>query len=322
MNAVRLQRFFAHHTYLIALALLIVVLAINYSFQDNLFQLRIINNNLRTMLPLMILAVGQAIVIIGGGVDLSVGTMVSMINTLLVVWITPNSTGSEVALALLLACGVGVLGGALNGLAVAYLRLQPIVTTYATSFIFSGVALLVLPRPGGSLPRDMVTFYRSTPLDIPLAFYAITILILFWLLLRSTRYGQYLFAIGSHSEAAFTTGVPVRMVRVSTYVWSGLFAALAAIALTLSTGSGQANIGDDMTLNSVVAVVLGGTALRGGQGGIVAAILGVIILGVIRNIIFFASVPTWSQTLVNALVILVALAAPGVIRLIRRMIAR
>lgn len=322
MNSTRVQRFLSHHPYLISLVLLVVVLLINYSFQNNLFQLRIINNNLRTMLPLMILAVGQAIVIIGGGVDLSAGTMVSMINTLLVIWITPESGGGEIAAALLLACFVGVLAGGLNGFAVAYLRLQPIVTTYATSFIFSGVALLVLPRPGGSLPRDLVSFYRSTPLDIPLAIYVIVVLVIFWLLLRSTRYGQYLFAVGSSSEAAFTTGVPVRSVRVSTYIWSGLFAALAAIALTLSTGSGQANIGDDMTLNSIVAVVLGGTAMRGGQGGIAGAIIGVVILGIIRNIIFFANVPTWSQTLVNALVILAALAAPGLVRLFRRLIGR
>ncbi len=324
MNAIRtrLQRFFSRQTYVISLILLIVVVAINYSFQNNLFELRIINNNLRTMMPLMILAVGQAIVVIGGGVDLSVGTMVSMINTLLVTWITPESTGGDIALAFALACGIGILGGALNGFSVAFLRLQPIVTTYATSFIFSGVALLVLPRPGGSLPRDLVTFYRSTPLDIPLAFYVIGILILFWILLRSTRYAQYLFAIGSSSDAAYSTGVPVRMVRVSTYVWSGLFAALAAVALTLSTGSGQANIGDDMTLNSVVAVVLGGIALRGGGGNVIGEVIGVIILGVIRNIIFFAEVPTWSQTLVNALVILAALAAPGVIRLFRRIIKR
>lgn len=322
MNTIRLQRFFSRQPYVISLILLIVVVAVNYSFQNNLFELRIINNNLRTMMPLMILAVGQAIVVIGGGVDLSVGTMVSMINTLLVTWITPESTGGEIALAFALVCGIGILGGALNGFAVAFLRLQPIVTTYATSFIFSGIALLVLPRPGGSLPRDLVTFYRSTPLDLPLGLYVIGVLILFWIVLRSTRYAQYLFAIGSSSDAAYATGVPVRSVRVTTYVWSGLFAALAGIALTLSTGSGQANIGDDMTLNSVVAVVLGGIALRGGGGNAIGAVIGVIILGVIRNIIFFAEVPTWSQTLVNALVILAALAAPGVIRLIRRLIQR
>ncbi len=316
------RRLLAQHPYLVSLLLLVVVVAVNYAVQNNLFELRVLNNSLRTLLPLMILAVGQSIVIIGGGVDLSVGTLVSMINALLVTWITAGSTGGEIVLALLLVCLIGMAAGALNGLTIAYLRLQPIVTTYATSFIFSGVALLLLPRPGGAIPRDLVAFYRSTPLGVPLAFYAIALLLLAWALLRATRYGQFLFAVGGSIDAAYSTGVPVRAVRVSTYVFSGLFAALAAVALTLSTGSGQANIGDDMTLNSVVAVVLGGTRLSGGQGGIAGAIIGVVILGFIRNIIFFAGVPTWSQTLVNALIILIALAAPGIVRLMRRLLRR
>ncbi len=322
MNMRKLQRIVTRNTFLVSLALMIIVVTINYTLQSNLFELRVLSNTMRTLLPLIILAVGQSIVIIGGGIDLSVGTMVSMLVALLVTLITPESTGAETALAILLACGVGMLAGALNGFAVAYLRLQPIVTTYASSFIFSGIALLLLPRPGGSIPRDLMRFYRSTPGGIPLSFYVIGVLILFWVVLRSTRYAQYLYATGSNSEAAYATGVSVQLVRFTTYVWSGLFTALAAIALALSTGSGQANIGDDMTLDSIVAVVLGGTALRGGQGGIVGAIIGVIILRVIRNIIFFADVPTWSQTLVNALIILAALAAPGLIGLARRAVRK
>ena len=300
-----------------------VALAINSTFQNNLFELRVLNNNLRTLLPLIILSVGQSVVVIGGGLDLSVGTMVSMLTALLVTWLTPESTAGETALVVLLVCGAGMLAGVLNGFAVAYLRLQPMITTYATSFVFSGIALLLLPRPGGAIPRGLTTFYRSAPLGIPLGLYAIVALLLLWFLLRSTRYAQYLYATGSNSSAAFATGVPVVVVRFFTYVWSGLFAGLAALALTLSTGSGQANIGDSMTLDSIVAVVLGGTRLSGGQGGIAGAIIGVLILRVIRNIIFFASVPTWSQTLVNALIIIGALAGPGLIRLIQqRMMAR
>ena len=101
---------------------------------------------------------------------------------------------------------------------------------------------------------------------------------------------------------------------------TGLFAALAAIALTLSTGTGDPRIGTEMTLDSVVAVVLGGTRLSGGQGGIFGAILGVAILGFIRNIISFADVPTWWQTLVDALIIIAALAGPGLVTFVRETI--
>jgi ribose transport system permease protein len=108
------------------------------------------------------------------------------------------------------------------------------------------------------------------------------------------------------------------LVRVSTYVLAGLFAALAAVALTLGTSSGDPRMGDAMTLDSIVAVVLGGTRLSGGQGGIAGTILGVIVLSLIRNIISFANVPNWWQTLVDALIIVIALAGPGLMRLLRR----
>lgn len=319
MNVSRVQRFASRNTYLFALLLFVVVLAINYSLQSSLFELRVINGNLRNWFPLLLLAAGQTIVIIGGGIDLSVGAMVSMVNALLVgTLLTAESTPDQVLLGAILACGAGMLVGAVNGFCVAYLRLQPIVTTYATSFIYSGIALYLLPRPGGAIPADLARTYRSTPFDIPLVVFLMALVVIFWLLLRSTRFGQYLFASGSQPNAAYASGIPVNFVRFMTYVLSGLFAALAAIALTISVSTGNPRIGDAMTLNSIVAVVLGGTRLSGGQGGIVGTVLGILILGTIRNIISFANVPTWSQTLVDAVIIILALTGPGLLRLVRR----
>ena len=317
MNQINLQRITLRHTYLFALAILVAAVAVNYYHQPNMFQLRVLNGNLRVFLPLILLAAGQTVVIIGGGIDLSVGAMVSMVNAILVTLITRDSTTTEVILGILAGCGAGMLAGALNGFCVAYLRLQPIVTTYATSFIYAGLALYILPRPGGSVPSDLTRLYRDTPLGVPFTAYVIVVLVLIWLLLRSTRYGQYLLATGSNADAAYTTGVPVNRVRWSTYVICGLMAAFAGLAITMSVGTGNPRIGDAMTLDSIVAVVLGGTRLAGGQGGVVGTVIGVLILGTIRNIISFANVPTWSQTLVDALIILTALAGPGLIRLIR-----
>lgn len=306
------------HPYLFALMLLVVALAVNFYLQPNLFELRVLSGNLRIFLPLMILAAGQTIVIIGGGIDLSVGTMVSMVNAILVTWITRDSTAAEIIVAIGLGAGAGMAAGLLNGVCVSYLRLQPIVTTYATSFIFAGIALWVLPRPGGLMPSDLTRFYRSNPLNIPLTVWVAIVLILLWLGIRGTRYGRYLFAVGGQARAAYATGVPVSLLRLSTYVIAGLMAAVAALALTLSTGTGDPRIGDAMTLSSIVAVVLGGTRLSGGQGGVTGSLIGVVILGTIRNIISFADVPTWWQTFVDASIIILALAGPGLIRLLRR----
>jgi ribose transport system permease protein len=313
-----LKRFFRNHPYLFSLLLVVILVVISAVLQRRFFQLGVLSSNLRGLLPLMFLAIGQAIVIIGGGVDLSVGAIVSLVNTVLATLITPDSSPTQILFGILVACCVGSLAGAVNGLCIAWLRLQPIVTTYATSFVFAGLALLILPRPGGALPRDLTTFYRSTPLNIPLAIFIIVAVLLVWILLRGSRYGQYIYAMGGSAEAAYTTGLAVTRLRWSVYIVAGLCSALAAFALTLETGSGSPRIGEAMTLDSVVAVVLGGTRLSGGQGGVVGTILGVAILRLIRPIVSSSGIDSDYQTLMNAAIILVALAAPGILALFRR----
>lgn len=308
---------FRNLTFLVPLLVLALAVLLNYLLQPNLFQPRVLNGNLRVMLPLMVLTAGQAVVILAGGIDLSVGAVVSLVNVLLVTLVTPDSGPAEVLLGLAVGVAVGALTGAVNGVCVAYLRLQPIVTTYATSFLFSGVALAVLPRPGGALPRGLTTFYRSAPFGVPAAAYGVALLLLVWWLLRRTRFMQHVYAVGGAAAAARASGVSVSWIRFSSYVVMGVFAAFAAAMLTLSTGSGNARLGDAMTLPSIVAVVLGGTRLAGGAGGVTGAVIGVAILTVIRNLITFANVPTWYQTLVDAVIILAALAGPGLVRRLR-----
>lgn len=308
---------FRNLTFLVPLLVLALAVLLNYLLQPNLFQPRVLNGNLRVMLPLMVLTAGQAVVILAGGIDLSVGAVVSLVNVLLVTLVTPDSGPAEVLLGLAVGVAVGALTGAVNGVCVAYLRLQPIVTTYATSFLFSGVALAVLPRPGGALPRGLTTFYRSAPFGVPAAAYGVALLLLVWWLLRRTRFMQHVYAVGGAAAAARASGVSVNWIRFSSYVVMGVFAAFAAAMLTLSTGSGNARLGDAMTLPSIVAVVLGGTRLAGGAGGVTGAVIGVAILTVIRNLITFANVPTWYQTLVDAVIILAALAGPGLVRRLR-----
>ncbi len=146
----------------------------------------------------------------------------------------------------------------------------------------------------------------------------IAVVLLGWAFLQQTRYGRYLFAVGGKADAAYETAVPVSAMQFSTYVVAGLMAGLSGIAITMLVGSGNASTGDQLTLSSITAVVIGGTALSGGVGGVAGAVIGGIILGLIKNIISFANIDTWWQTFVNAAIIVVALAAPGVISLFRR----
>jgi ribose transport system permease protein len=299
--------------------LLVIAIAVNLFLQPNMFARDTLNSNMRVFLPLILLTIGQAIVLIGGGIDISVGGIVSIINTILATRVGLDGSPELMWQYVLISLLAGILAGAINGFFIAYLRLQPIITTYATSFLYAGFALFLLPNPGGGIPASIANLYRTTtPLNLPLAFYIIAILLLVWVYVSSTRYGKYLFAVGGKAQAAYETAVPVTLVQFSTYVISGFMAALAGIAITMLSGSGNADIGNPMTLNSITAVVIGGNAFSGGIGGVAGPVLGAITLSVIQNIISFAHINTWWETLVKATIIVVALAAPGVINLIRR----
>jgi ribose transport system permease protein len=315
----QLRKIASRQSYSIALLLLIIAVIINYSLQPNFFRPAVLNGNLQSYLPLMLLAAGQTIVIIGGGVDLSIGAIVSLASVVMVHTMGNHPTTTQVYLSIGLGLLSGILAGVFNGICVAYLRFQPIVTTFASSFVFSGLALDIMPSPGGNVPSFLIDAYQQTPLGIPLTIWIAAILLVLWGLLRSTRYGPYLYAVGGESMSAYVTGVPVSRIRISTYALAGFLAALTGLMLVMNTGTGDPLIGPPMTLNSIVAVVLGGTRLRGGQGGIAGSLIGVIILGLILNIISFANVPSWWQTLVNGLIVMLALAGPGIIALVRRL---
>jgi ribose transport system permease protein len=268
---------------------------------------------------MILLAAGQAVVILGGGIDISVGGIVSIVNTILATQVGLNGSPEKMWAYVLVSLAAGILAGAINGFFIAFLRLQPIITTYATSFLYVGFALFILPNPGGGIPADIANVYRNTtPLGLPLAFYVIAVVLVIWMYIRSTRFGNYLYAVGGNAEAAYETAVPVTWVLFSTYVVSGFMAALAGIAITMLSGSGNAEIGVPMTLTSITAVVIGGTALSGGVGGVAGPVVGAITLGIIQNIISFSRIDTWWETFVKATIIVVALAAPGMINLLRR----
>ena len=153
------------------------------------------------ILPIIILAVGQAIVILGGGIDISVGgDRFDREHVLATGSDWKASPEADVAISCFISLLAGVLAGAINGFFIAYLRLQPIITTYATSFLYAGFALFILPNPGGGIPRAIANFTATPlPLGLPLAFYVIAVILLIWLYIRSTRYGKYLYRSGRQS---------------------------------------------------------------------------------------------------------------------------
>ena len=311
------------HSLGLSLILLVSTTIISFTLQPNVLRegtiQRVMTSNFRTWLPVILVTIGQAIVILGGGLDLSNGAIVSVGNVILALTVTTTAEPGKNILMILVVLGFGIAAGFLNGFFTSYLGLQPVIITFASSFVYSGLALLLLPSPGGAIPRDYTNAYRNTALiGIPISLIIIILFVLIWEFFRRRKYGRFLFAVGGNSKAAYTTGVPVTWVKISTYVISGLMASLAAISYTLLTGSGLSSSGDDMTLASVTGSVLGGISMSGGAGSVIGAVFGGIVLGNIRNIISSLKLDSWWRTLVNALLIVLVLAGPGTINLIRR----
>ena len=307
----------------LSLILLVVTTIMYVILQPNIFRgdtfSRLLMSNFRTWLPVMLVTIGQAIVLIGGGLDLSNGAIVSVGNVILALTVvSPNEPGKNL-LMVAIVIGFGLFAGSLNGFLTAFLGLQPVIITFATSFIYGGLALLLLPTPGGAIPREYTNFYRTFALvGIPISLIILAIIVLVWAYVRKRKYGRFLYAVGGDPQASYTTGVPVTWMRISTYIISGFLASLAAISYTLLTGSGLSSSGADMTLASITGAVLGGVSMSGGAGSVMGSVFGGIILGNIRNIISNVRLDSWWRTLVNALIIVIALAGPGLFNLIRR----
>jgi len=235
------------------------------------------------ILPLAFAAVGQAIAVIAGGIDLSIGSMIALTSVVGAVLMEDQSFEITVAVVL----GVLLLGallGAVNGALIVLSRVPDIIVTLAMLFVWSGVALLVLRTPGGASADWLGDLVRGPVVSewIPRAAVVLFVLVgIVWLPLRRSRTGLSLYAIGSNSVAAFRSGVSVSRTKIVAYALTGFFAACAGLSLTANTGNATPVPGP-YTLLSVAAVVLGGVSLAGGRGGVLGPILAVLILDLIR----------------------------------------
>jgi len=245
------------------------------------------------VLPLALAAVAQAIVVISGGIDLSIGAMMALTSVVSATLMKGQTDefGVVVVVGVLL---LGLVLGAVNGALVVVTRVPDIVVTLAMSFVWAGCALLVLKTPGGGSAqwlKDLVSGSLGNEWIPKAAVVLIAVVALVWIPLRRSRLGLSIYAIGSNRLAAFRSGVPVGRTRIMAYVLTGLFAALGGLSLTASTGIGTPVPGP-YTLMSVAAVVLGGVALAGGRGGVFGAIVAVMILQLIRTDMTFLRVNT------------------------------
>jgi ribose transport system permease protein len=271
-----------------------------------------------SVLPLALAAVAQAVVVISGGIDLSVGSMMALTTVTSAVLMQGQSDGIGVGVVI----GVLLLGlvlGSINGGLVVVTRVPDIVVTLAMSFVWAGCALLVLNTPGGGSAKWLKELVKGSLGNEWLPKAAVVLLVVvavIWIPVQRSRLGLSLYAIGSDRLAAFRSGVPVGRTRIAAYALTGLFSALAGLSLTASTGIG-APVPGPYTLLSVAAVVLGGVSLAGGRGGIFGPIVAVIILALIRTDMTFLNIDSNFATVAQG-IILIAVVMLGSLTQMRR----
>lgn len=281
-------------------------------------------------LPLAFAAMAQASVVIGGGIDLSVGALMSLVNVIAARSMVNMDLRGALLFSLVLIVG-SALAGSLTGATVTLTRVPDIIVTLATSFIWAGVALQVMPIPGGGAPiawenymggelSDAFTFLKGglwTAVPSGL-FVLFVVVVAVWAPFYLSRLGLTVYALGSNRNAAYLSGVSVARSRIVAYTLGGAFAALAGLALTASSfGTGNASSGASYTLNSIAAVVLGGVALTGGRGGMVGPIAAAFILQVISSILLFVGLDENYATVIQG-VIVVGVVMLGGLLLVRR----
>ncbi len=253
-----------------------------------------------------LLAIGMTIVIIGGGIDLSVGAVVAFVSVL-VALMAKSGMPAVVILPVALVAG-GVLG-TVNGTMVSKFGITPFIATLATMSASRGAVLLISNGTPIDFPFDPIINFIGNgllgPVPVPLIIFALAAVV-FHVVLGNTKFGLHVYALGSSEEAARLSGVSTRFVQLMTYVVSGLLCAVAALILTARVNSAQPTAGELWELDAIAGAVIGGTSMTGGVGTITGTVLGVLVFGVIGNGLNLLNVPSYWQYVIRGVIIGVA----------------
>lgn len=299
-------------------ATILVVLAVtDFILQPALLELTQLGYLAQTALPLVLVGAAQTLVVLVRGIDLSVGGIMVLANTTTAVWV--GEAGGSHQLLLFAILGLAACAGLVNGLLVAVGRFEPFVATLGTWTIYNGIALKVLPTDGGAPPPDLISFVFGETAGIPNSILVLAGVLLVWRILRASKLGTRIYAVGADEERARLNGTSVIGVKLFVYALAGFCAGIAGVLLAGVTSSGTPTAGDPYILTSVAAVVIGGTSLAGGKGGIGLTMMAAGALVFISDIVSEVNLETWvSVAASSALLLAMVIVRTLVDRLVER----
>ncbi|MEA4853964.1 MAG: ABC transporter permease [Christensenella sp.] len=311
---------FVHRPEFATLIIFIAMIAIVAILQGNFFDPSSLRNSVISWTPLILLSLGQAIVIIAGGLDLSAGPAMAFMMCVMASIMKKDDPASG-GTALLVGIVVMLVVGLVNGLSVGYLKLPPLIATFATSYIWLGASLFIMPTPGGECANWMRIFYSFDSVTgmpealkafgsaIPTGVLLIIAAVIIWYCVSRTKTGRYIYAVGSDRTTAFQSGINTAKVQTMAYMLNSLFIFFCALFMVAQNQAGSARIGDPLTLQCVAAAVVGGIALTGGRGNVFMAIVGAIIMSLVSKLIYVANIESAYQSLVSGIIIIAAIAS-------------
>jgi len=268
------------------------------------------NNLMNLMRQLIIngfIALGMTFVILTGGIDLSVGSTLAVTSAIFAGLL---QNGMNTILAILIALGLGLILGLINGFLITKGKLAPFIVTLATMTIFRGLTLVYTDGRPIAGPKDDFAFkflgkgqFFGVPFQVILFVLAFLIL---WTILNKTALGRKIYAVGGNEKASFISGINIDKVKISVYVISSLMAVLSGLVLTSRLNSAQPTAGVAYEMDAIAAVVLGGTSMTGGSGSLTGTLIGILILGVLNNGLNLLGVSSFYQQIVKGIVILIA----------------
>jgi len=294
------------------LGLMIVIASLSSPYFLTAYNLKAV---IRSLAFVSIVAIGQGCLLLLGEIDLSVGSIAGLCGV--IGGILMVNVGINPYLSLILCLLLGAILGMLNGLITVHLKLSSLIVTIGTAGIYKGINLVMSEgRAITDIPKEIYFLGQGYLFNIPLPFIIMLIvLVLIVFITKYTPFGRYMYAVGNSKEASWILGIKVNFIRISTFMITGLLAALAGMIMVARLGSSQPAIGELWVLNSIAAAVIGGVALTGGIGSPAGALVGATIIGVIENIIVLYGVSVYWQTAVSGVIIVGAVALDSISRM-------